>query len=71
MTSPPEERYTIVEQEPSDAIKRDYPDLAYTLFVVWDRKLNRRVPFGNYRDRVRAQGRIDKLKARDGGTERA
>lgn len=71
MTSPPEERYTIVEQEPSDAIKRNYPDLAYTLFVVWDRERNRRVPFGNYRNRVRAQERIDKLKARDEGVERS
>jgi len=60
-------RYEIREQEPSEDLVRLYPDLAYPLYVVWDLELDKRVPFGNYRDRSRAEVRINRLEGRDAG----
>jgi hypothetical protein len=67
MTEQSSKRYEIREQEPSADIVRLYPDMAYPLYVVWDLELDKRVPFGNYRERTRAEGRIERLEARDAG----
>lgn len=55
-------RYEIREQEPSEKLR----EFGFTdpVFVVWDTELDKRVPFGNYRDREHAQRRIDRVEAR-------
>lgn len=73
MTSPPEERYTIVERELSETLQRLYPDLAEhkMTYRVYDNQKDAYVSFGNHRDKDAAHRHIARLKARDGGTERA
>lgn len=34
--------------------------ITWPVFKVWDRHLNKSVPFGNYRDRARAEARVDR-----------
>lgn len=68
MTSRPE-RYEIREKETSELIKSLYPEMAHVLYAVWDTRLDKRVPFGNYRTPEDAQDRINRLKARDGAVK--
>ncbi|WP_326792027.1 nitrile hydratase subunit beta [Streptomyces sp. NBC_00841] len=54
--------YEIRTQEPSDHAKSfgiDYP-----LYVVWDLKKDKRVPFGNYRRHDQAVARIIRMRDR-------
>ncbi|MEU7243380.1 hypothetical protein [Streptomyces sparsogenes] len=55
--------YEIRLQQPSDVAKSygiDYP-----LYVVWDLRADKRVPFGNYRQHDQAVARILRLRARE------
>jgi hypothetical protein len=52
-------RYEIREQQPNERLR----EFGFTdpVFVVWDTENDKRVPFGNYRDRDAAQRRIDRM----------
>lgn len=72
MTSPPEERYTIVERDLAASVVRRFPEMAgQKTYRVFDNLKGAYVPFGSYGSRERAQGRITALKARDGAVEGA
>lgn len=58
--------YEIREQQPGP-IALEY-GLDYVLFVVWDTVNDKRVPFGNHRNRETAQAHIGRLEARQGET---
>ncbi|MFE0447366.1 hypothetical protein [Streptomyces fungicidicus] len=53
--------YEIRVQEPSDVAKSYGMD--YPLFVVWDTVADKRVPFGNYRERAGAVARLVRLES--------
>ncbi|MGW6754549.1 hypothetical protein [Streptomyces sp. NPDC055006] len=55
-------RYEIIVKPP-DSVALRY-GIDYPLYVVWDRVRNRRVPFGNYRNRDLAVKRIQRLEAK-------
>lgn len=57
--------YEIRVQEPSDVAKSYGMD--YPLFVVWDTVTDKRVPFGNYRERARAVERVQRMESRATG----
>lgn len=70
MTSPPEERYTIVEREISGSVTRRFPEMAgEKTFRIFDTREQKYVRFGNHRDRPGAERHIRRLKARDGAVE--
>jgi hypothetical protein len=52
-------RYVIREQPPSDLTWAFDFDV---IFVVWDTVNDRRVSFGNYKDRAQAEARITRLE---------
>ena len=56
-------RYVIVEQPP-DEVALSF-GLTEMLYVVWDTVNDRRVPFGNYGDRDRAEARITRLENKE------
>lgn len=53
-------RYEVREQEPTD-LQREM-GVTGPVFVVWDTKWDKRVPFGNYGSRERAQHRADRME---------
>ena len=57
------ERYEIREQPPSEVALSF--GLTEMLYVVWDTVNDRRVPFGNYEDRERAEARVTRLENKE------
>lgn len=56
-------RYEIREREATDL--QQGMGFPARIFVVWDTVEDKRVPFGNYRDRESAQRRIERLEERE------
>lgn len=56
----PEERYEVVERQPTKE-QVAFGQVRST-FVVWDNRLAKSVPFGNYGSRDRAERRLKRVK---------